>query len=197
MTLEHIMAIDQDEAAIGSTLGAPAPRLVEHGAQRASTAIAMPSTGATRQDHVPDTVKGLPRTTTTPGAMPHSARQQGPSTVLPRFGKKRTTPEISRACNPSLLESIKGGRSTHSGTGRHTRTLTRTHNSRFCHSPQSPLAHSGIWELLSLSRSSLYPLLQAPRCKIIQCFPPCWTYSLIGWNQDKSGVIVFSLASTI
>jgi len=83
-----------------------APRLVRCGAQHAT---ATPSTGATGQRHILGTVKCLPRTTTTPGAMPHSARQQEPSTVLPRFGEKGTTPEITRACNPSLLESIKGG----------------------------------------------------------------------------------------
>jgi len=39
----------------------------------------------------------------------HSATQREPPTVLSRFGEKRTTLEITRACNPSLLESIKGG----------------------------------------------------------------------------------------
>ena len=55
----------------------------------------------------------------------------------------------------------------------------------------------GTWEPLSLSRTSLYPLLQAPRCKKIQYPFPCWTYGLIGRNQDNPRVTVFSLASTI
>ena len=67
----------------------------------------------------------------------------------------------------------------------------------YWHSPQSPLAHPGTWEPLSLSRLSLYPLLQAPRCKKIQYPFPYWTYGLIGRNQDNPGVTVFSLASTI
>ena len=59
------------------------------------------------------------------------------------------------------------------------------------------LVHPGTWELLSLSRSSLYPLLQAPRSKIIQCLPRCWTYGPVGRNQDKSGVTVFLLAASL
>jgi len=69
----------------------------------------MPITDAIGQGHVLGTVKGLSRTATTPGAMLHSARQQEPPTVLSRFGEKRMTLEITRACNPPLLESIKGG----------------------------------------------------------------------------------------
>ena len=56
---------------------------------------------------------------------------------------------------------------------------THSHNFRYWHSPQSALAHPGIWELLSRSRTSLYPLLQAPWCKIIQYHPLCWTYGLL------------------
>jgi hypothetical protein len=83
-----------------STLDAP-PR--QHRAPRTSTAIATPPTGATGQGRALGMVRRLPRMMTTPGATPHSARQQGPSTVLPRFGEKRTNLEISHACNPSLI----------------------------------------------------------------------------------------------
>ena len=55
------------------TLDAP-PR--QRGALRTSTVIATPPTGATGQGHAPGMVKGLPRTTTTPGAMLYSARRQ-------------------------------------------------------------------------------------------------------------------------
>ena len=107
-TLKCSTALDRGKAAVSCTLDAP-PRQTRSTAR--PTATAMPSTGATGQRHILGTVKGLPRMTTTLGAVPHSARQQEPSTVLPRFGEKGTTPEITRACNPSLLESINGERS--------------------------------------------------------------------------------------
>ena len=119
------------------------------------------------------------------------------------------SPDLGREGQPrrylthitSLLESIKGGRSTCTRDGSiraenaqlHTRTLA----SRYWHSPQSVLAHPGTWEPLPLSRTSLYPLLQAPRCKIIQYSSLCWMYGLISRNQDKPGVTVFHFASTI
>ena len=150
-----------------STLDAP-PR--QHRAPCTSTAIATPPTGATGQGRAPGMVRRLPRTTTAPAATPHSARQQGPSTVLPRFGEKGTNPAISHACNPSLLESIKGGTEAHS-TGALTDRRTHIHLSPYWHLPQSTLAHLETWELPSLSRSSLYPLLQAPPVQDNTVFP--------------------------
>jgi len=81
--------------------------------------------------------------------------------------------KITRACNPPILEPIKGGGGPlpKGRTLQDTRTHTRAHSPRYWHLPQSSLAHIETWELLSISRPSLYPLLQAPRCKIIQCSP--------------------------
>jgi len=180
-------------AAVSSTLGAP-PHQTRSTVRPIATT--KPSTGATGQGHIPGTVKGLPRTTTMPGATPHSARQQGSSTVLPRFGEKGTTSQISSTCNPSLLEPIKGG------MGAHSDRESQTH--RHSHSLLLILALASINSSTSRHLGASLPLAQActpyykhPRCKIIQCFSLCWTYGLIGQNQDKSGVTVFLLASTI
>jgi len=78
---------------------------------------------------------------------------------------------VSLSCTPPLLVSIKGG-----GRHLHARRLPSVHS----HPTHRALAHSPdigtclnhlaeTWKLPSLSRLACTPLLQALRCKIIQC----------------------------
>ena len=174
--LERSTALYRGEAAVSSTLGTP-PRQMWSTARHCHAVDWRHKTG-THPGYGQRAPKGDDHTR----RHAYSARQQEPSTVLPRFGEKETTSEITHTCNPSLLESIKEERST--------QTLALTYS-------QSTLTHLETWELSPSLAQACTPYYKHLGAKRIQCFPPCWTYGLIGRNQDKFGVIVFSLASTI
>jgi len=63
------------------------------------TEVATPPTGATGCRRIPCMAKRPPRMTATPGAMPHSARQQSTATATancsPRFGKRSMTSVVT------------------------------------------------------------------------------------------------------
>ena len=71
------------------------------------------------------------------------------------------------------------------------------YTSRYWHLPQSnPSAPRDLGASLPLS-PKLVPPTTSTSVQVIQCTLLCWTYGLIGRNQNKPGVIVFLLASTI
>ena len=70
-----------------------------------------------------------------------------------------------------------------------THTILNTHTlsgARYWHSPQSSSPLAETWELPTLSHLACTPLLQALRCKIIQCTrTPLLDVRPCGRNQDK------------
>ena len=135
--------------AIISTLGVP-PR--QHGALRTSTATATPPTGATEQGHALGVVKRIREDDdhARRHALQHSAA--GTANCSPPVRGKETTSLLTHACNPSLLRSIKGGRSARSTTGR------RTHANSHLHSQLPILALASITPSTSRDLGASVPL---------------------------------------
>jgi hypothetical protein len=153
----------------------------------------------------------IPRTTTTPDAMPHSVLPTVFDHCTLAIQGKTTTSTIPCACTPPLLVTIKeGGGLPFKGDVRNhrrqhhaTRRLDRTQYSarlstQYWHSPQSTSPLAETWELPSLSRLACTPYYRHLRCKIIQCprTPPCWTYYPAAGTRINLCVTVLPLAST-
>ena len=147
----------------------------------------------------------MPRTTATPGAIPHSVLPTVLDHCIPAIRGKEDDFHDPCACTPSLLVFIKGGcgRSL-MGVGPFGRTQrfallaehTCSSEPRYWHLPQSsPLAET--WELPSLSRLACTPYYRHPRCKIVQCTrtPLCCTYVPTAGTRINPCVTVLPLAS--
>ena len=89
--------------------------------------------------------------------------------------------------------TYKMGRGTEDETTKRTHVLTPPILALASITPSTPWDLGASLPLLP----QLVPPTTSTLVQVIQCTLLCWTYGLIGRNQDKPGVIVFLLASTI
>ena len=142
----------------------------------------------------------MPRTTTTPDAIPPQCTSHSTRLLYPRNSGRNDDLRDPLYMYPSLLVSIKGGGGLPlRGVGRLSRhTPPRAHALRHRYSPRSTPFLAGTWELPSLSRLACTPYYKHSRCRIIQCprTPLCWTYGPVTGTRINPCVTVLPLALT-